>query len=64
MSGGELSLEGFAAIAEQAGLRLEPDELPLMRAGYLGLQAMLDRLDRPLDAAAEPALTFPCRRDA
>lgn len=59
-----LSLEAFSAIAEAAGVRIEPDELKVMLKGYLGLQGMLARLPQAPDFFDEPAVVFVPTRGA
>ena len=42
----------------QSGLTLTQDQLRGVYGGYDGLQAMLERVNKPLPREAEPALTF------
>ena len=58
MSDEELSVEAFAGIAKRAGVRIDQDDLAIMRDGYIGLQAMLARLPKAPDFFDEPAVVF------
>lgn len=53
-----LSLGAFAEIAERAGLKLDNDELEVMREGYLGLLDMMTSLPDVEDVFVEPAILF------
>jgi len=50
-----ISAEAFAALAAGAGMRLDQDELALLREGYIGLQALLARLPADPPLPDEPA---------
>ena len=54
----ELTIEAFAILAAQADMRIAPEDLALMREGYLGLRALLACLPREPDMFTEPAMTF------
>lgn len=54
----ELSLEAFAAVAAQADVRIELENLTIMREGYLGLKDILARMPQAPDFSTEPALVF------
>ena len=54
-----ISLEAFAVLAEQRGLRIEdPTMLERLYAGYCSLQSLLARLPGQPDPATDPALVF------
>lgn len=53
-----VSLETFAALAAQRGLKMEPDMLERQYIGYCNLQELLARLPSKPDPATDPALVF------
>lgn len=48
----------FAARARESGVPLTDDEIENLFEGYGLLQRLVAELDRPADAALEPALVF------
>ncbi len=53
-----ISLETFAALAAQRGLKIEPGLLERQYAGYCSLQEFLQSLPSHPDPAIDPALIF------
>ena len=56
--------EAFSATARAVGVRIEPENLEVMREGYLGLQGMFARLPQAPDFFDEPAVVFVPTRGA
>jgi hypothetical protein len=54
----EIDLETFEALAREAGLDLDGEELVRMREGWLGLQGLFARFPAAPDLADEPAFAF------
>lgn len=54
----DVTLEAFRAIAAQAGLTLDEDEMVRMHEGYLGMQTLLARLPAAPSMEDEPSLVF------
>ncbi len=49
---------GFSILARQSGVALTEAEIETLYQGYGFLERLVADLDRPDDAAAEPALIF------
>jgi hypothetical protein len=48
----------FAVLARRSGVPLTDDEITTLYEGYGLLEQIVAELDRPVDAALEPALIF------
>jgi hypothetical protein len=53
-----ISKAEFAVLARRSGVPLTEAEITTLYEGYGLLQRLVADLDRPADAAVEPALTF------
>lgn len=55
---GPISLEDFAVLASQRGLKIEDGMLERLYVGYCNLQPLLARLPSQPDPATDPAVIF------
>jgi hypothetical protein len=58
MAESSISPERFAALVNEAGLRLTPEQFEEIRQGYRFVERMRRSVRRPRDRAAEPAHIF------
>jgi hypothetical protein len=54
----EISAEDFAALCRCVDLTLAPDEAVRLRAAYVGMKVLLNRLPRDTDFFPEPAVVY------
>lgn len=56
--GSATSKEEFAVLARRSGVPLTDAEVEILLEGYVLIEQLRADLDRPADAAVEPALVF------